>query len=176
MRNTAPCSFQEVLETPHVNNSGTYGNQYACKDGERNELDERTEAAEETRNGIANTLTDEFLVRIVLRFRDIVGNDRGQQGVNGAEAGKGESGAMAALSAEAQSMPAKSILLFAKKGIGRPEGIVPMMRLSSRFRNSERTVIAISATRVAGRVLVSFGSSQIMSIVPIPLIKPERTG
>lgn len=84
--------FQEVLETPHVNNSGTYGNQYACKDGERNELDERTEAAEETRNGIANTLTDEFLVLIVLRFRDIVGNDRGQQGVNGAKAGKGESG------------------------------------------------------------------------------------
>ncbi len=49
-------------------------------------------SAEETGNGIADALSDEFLVAVVLGLGDVVGHDGGEEGVDGSETGEGKAG------------------------------------------------------------------------------------
>ena len=67
-----------------------------------------------------------------------------------------------------QSMPLRSIPSLAKKGIGRPAGISPIVRAASNEHNMLMMVITISATSVAGIFLVRRGTQIIRAIVPSP--------
>ena len=64
---------------------------------------------------------------------------------------------MAVVSTVAQLMVARSTPVLAKKGVGRPDGMLPMMGTPSILMNNEMMVITMRATNVEGTFLVTSG-------------------